>query len=216
MCTLEEWERELLQYVDVPADPYSFCVELQPSLRAVCDGSVRTNKHSSFGWAIRDEAGNPSATGMGPAPGCKPTSYRAKAYGMLSIMRFLIRIAKYTEMHQFPWQGVLGTDSQSLLDTLSGKDKDPQAETDPINIHGAQVVLDVLCPDWDVLIAIQQSQKQLPELKLQHVRGHQDRTTAYARLDQMGQLNVDADARAGQFQDEHGAYRSRVIPRQHI
>jgi hypothetical protein len=44
-----------------------------------------------------------------------------KAYGMLSIMRFLIRIAEFTEM-SFQWQGVLGTDSQSLLDTPSGKD----------------------------------------------------------------------------------------------
>ena len=44
VSTLEEWERDLLQYVEVPVDPYSFCIELQPSLRAVCDGSVRTNK----------------------------------------------------------------------------------------------------------------------------------------------------------------------------
>ena len=105
-------------------------------------------------------------------------------------MRFLIRIAEFTGM-QFHWQGVLGTDSQSLLDTLSGKDKDPQAEEGPIPIHGAMVVLDVLCPDWDVLFTIQKSQQQLPGLTLRHVRGHQDRRTAYARLDQMGQLNVD-------------------------
>lgn len=58
-------------------------------------------------------------------------------------MRFLIRIAEFTEM-QFQRQGVLGTDSQSLLDTLTGKDKDPQAEEGPIPIHGLAVVLDVL------------------------------------------------------------------------
>jgi exonuclease III len=214
ITTLDEWERNLLQYVELPVDPFSFCVELQPYLRAVSDGSVRTNKHSSFGWAIRDEAGTPSATGMGPAPGGKPTSYRAEAYGMLSLMRFLIRIAEFTDM-QFQWQGILGTDSQSLLDTLSGKDKDPQAEEGPIPINGSAVILDPLCPDWDVLIEIQLSQVQLPGIKLQHVRGHQDRTTAYHRLDQMGQLNVDADAKAGQFQDEHGSYRSHAFLMHH-
>ena len=145
MSTLEEWERELLQYVEVLVDPYSFCVELQPFLRAVCDGSVRTNKHSSFGWVIRDEAGNPAATGMGPAPGCKPTSYRAEAYGMLSIMRFLIRIADFTEM-QFQWKGVLGTDSQSLLDTLHGKDRDPQAEEIPWIFMGPKLYLMYYAP----------------------------------------------------------------------
>lgn len=83
---------------------------------------------------------------MGPAPGDKPTLYRAKAYGMLSLMRFLIRIAEFTNM-QFQWQGILGTDSQSLLDTLSGKDKDPHEEDRPIPINGSAVILDPLCPD---------------------------------------------------------------------
>ena len=61
-----------------------------------------------------------------------------------------------------------------------------------------------------MLIAIQHSRNQLLEIKLQHVQGHQDWTTSYAHLDQMGQLNVDADAKAGEFQDAHGAYRPWV------
>ena len=209
ISTLDEWEGELLQWVTLETEPFSFCIDLQPHSKAVCDESVRNNKHSSFGWSIRNEAGQTVATGMGPAPGTKPTSYRAEAYRMLSIMRFLIRIAEFAEMY-FQWQGVLGTDSQSLLDTLHGKDKDPQDVDTPIPLHGQEVVLDVLCPDWDFVKEIHASRAQLPGITLQYVKGHQDRTTAYTALDQMGQLNVDADARAAQFQDEHGAYRPRA------
>jgi hypothetical protein len=120
----------ITSWITLEVEPFDFCIDLQTHSKAVCDGSVRNNKYSSFGWAIRDEAGNTVATGIGPAPGTKPSSYRAEAYGMLSIMRFLIRIAEYTEM-SFQWQGVLGTDSQSFLDALSGKDRDPQEGTHP-------------------------------------------------------------------------------------
>ena len=208
--TLDEWERDLLQWVDLRMDAFEFCVELQPQFKAGSDGSVRPhNQHSSFGWSIRNEGGITGAQGMGPAPGSKPNSYRAEAYGMLSIMRFLIRIAEFTGM-QFQWTGIIGTDSQSLLDTLNGKDVDPQAEVDPIPIHGAKVILDVLCPDWDILIEIQSAKALLPAVNLQYVKGHQDRSTPYHRLDTLAQLNVDADRKAAQFQDEHGAYRGHA------
>lgn len=38
------------------------------------------------------------AWGRPQAPGSKPTSYRAEAYGMLLIMRFLIRLTEYTDI----------------------------------------------------------------------------------------------------------------------
>ena len=113
---------------------------------------------------------------MGPASGSKPTSYRAKAYGMLSLLRFLIRIKEYTSMH-FHWNGVIATDSQSLLDTLNAVDElEQQQDNLPTNLNGGRVVLDVLTPDWDVLIEIQRSSmEQLPqEIWLEYMKGHQD------------------------------------------
>ena len=209
--TMKAWERELLQLVDLRMEPYEFCVELQPYFKAGCDGSVRPiSQHSAFGWSIRAERGTTAAQGMGPAPGSKPTSNRAEAYGMLSIMRFFIRIAEYTDMHR-SWRGTIGTDSQSLLDTLSGKDVDPQAEDTPVSLHGSKVVLDVLCPEWDILIEIQKSMEQLPNVNLEYVQGHQDRDKPYHTLYTMSQLIVDADRKAAQFQDEHGAYRG-IVP----
>jgi hypothetical protein len=113
-------------------------------------------------------------------------------------------------MH-FPWIGIIATDSQSLLDTLNGVNELEQNDDTPINIDGGKVVLDVLIPDWDVLIEIQRSLDQLPQIKLQYVKGHQDRDTPYAQLNQKAQLNVYADAKAGQYQDEFGAVRPKLM-----
>ena len=205
--SLDAWETELLHDVEMDGDPFEFCVDLQPYQRAVSDGSVRHHNQGAFGWTIRNEQGQRVAAGMGPASGSRPTSYRAEAYGMLSLLRFLIRIREYTSMN-FQWIGVIATDSQSLLDTLNGVDEVNNSNDDlPMSSTDGNIVLDVLIPDWDVLVEIQRSLDQLPQIKLDYVKGHQDRTTPYAQLDQMAQLNVDADAKAGQYQDEFGAVR---------
>ena len=98
----------------------------------------------------------------------------------------------------FPWIGIIATDCQTLLDTLNGVDELEQNYDTPLNIDGGNVVLlDVLIPDWDVLIEIQRSLDQLPRIKLAYVKGHQGRDAPYAQLNQMAQLNVDADAKLG-------------------
>lgn len=144
---------------------------------------------------------------MGPARGPRPSSYRAEGYGLLSILRFLIRIAEYTGYAAEEWKGVLVTDSQSVLKTLGGGDKPFDATDEPVSIDGEAVVLDVLCPDWDILIEIQYALKQLPELKLQYIKGHQDDKIPYTQLPLLARLNVDADAMAGRYQDSHGQDR---------
>jgi hypothetical protein len=63
------------------------------------------------------------------------------------------------------------------------------------------VVLDVLDPEWDVLIEIQQSLKSLPGVHLEYVEGHQDKQTQYHNLDLLAQLNVDADRIAGRYHE---------------
>jgi hypothetical protein len=211
--TLSPWEKTLLQYSEFVSTPFEFCVDLQHSLRAVSDGSVRHETQGAFGWSMRNERGETVATGMGPAHGGgKVTSYRAEAYGMLSILRFLIRMAEFAEM-QLPWTGVIATDSQSVLDTLFGHDEArlDRDRDEPINLNGSKVVLNCAAPDWDVLIEIQDSLEKLPNISLSYVKGHQDRTRSYQELDVMGQLNVDADRKASEFQDAHGATRPIVL-----
>ena len=207
--TLNEWEVELLKDVEMEEDTFELCVDLQPFQRAASDGSVRHHRQGAFGWTIRNENGQRVAARMGPASGSKPTSYRAEAYGMLSLLQFLIRIKEYTSMH-FHWEGVIATDSQSLLDTLNGVDELEQRDNFSPSAENGTVVLDVLAPDWDVLIEIQKSMHQLPRIKLEYVKEHQDRDTPYPQLSQMAQLNIDADAKAGQYQDAFGAVRPYV------
>jgi hypothetical protein len=68
-----------------------------------------------------------------------------------------------------------------------------------------------LAPDWDVLNEIRHSLKSLHfRPTIQHIKGHQDRTTPYIALPLLAQLNVDADTAAGKFQLHHGCYRPHV------
>ena len=209
-ASLPPWEAELLQHISLDVDPFTFCVDTQPYLRAVSDGSSYDDVQGAFGWTIRNEQGVRAAFGMGPARGSAVFSYRAESCGLLSVLRFLIRIAEYTDMH-FQWKGILATDAQSVLDTLSGEDGDPMESEEPINLDGADVVLDVLCPEWDVLKEIQAALRVLPGIRLQYVKGHQDRDIEYSQLDQLGQMNVDADEIAKTYQHLYGAIRPLVF-----
>ena len=125
IATLEPWETKLLQHVNLLVDPFSLCLELTPGFRAVSDGSVTTQLHGSIGWIVSSLSGNRLATGMGPARGRSPLSFRAEAYGLLSFLRFLLRIKEYRGMHN-PWVGILATDGQSVLETLQLGNHDPQ------------------------------------------------------------------------------------------
>ena len=121
-------------------------------------------------------------------------SYRAEAYGLLSILRFIIRIAEFTGYAEAPWTdslagelldwwGTLATDGLSVLTTLRGQSDGDSSQHEPIIfIPQKEVELDVLCPDWDVLREIQVAMKQLPQVNLQYVKGHQGTTTAADRL----------------------------------
>jgi hypothetical protein len=51
----------------------------------------------------------------------------------------------------------------------------------------------------------------LPGLYLQHVRGHQDRKVEYSQLPLLAQLNVDADAMATLYQQQHTQSHARVL-----
>jgi hypothetical protein len=78
------------------------------------------------------------------------------------------------------------------------------------------VELDVLCAEWDLLIAIQASLRLLPEVKLTYVKGHQDSHRAYHRLTLLAhQLNVDADDKAREYQQQYGKAHPFVMMSPH-
>lgn len=207
--TLAPWEAELLSHMDCSTDAFTISEALTHGLRGVSDGSVWLKQMGAYGWILSTDVGERAAEGMGPAPGATPTSYRSEAYGMLAILCFLKRLAEFTYQYE-PWQGILATDSLSLIDTIRGVTRHDMGETLDVEYlaHDPTLVpLDPFIPDWDLLVSIRRLLKEMPGLKLQHVRGHQDRRIAYRQLSLLAQLNVDADKLANTYQRDHGAIR---------
>jgi hypothetical protein len=100
------------------------------------------------------------------------------------------------------WQGVTGTDSQSMLDRVY----QPAASAN--GDDRILAAMDVMEPEWDFLVEIQATLRELPWVRLQYVKGHhQDNRVSYDRLPLLAQLNVDADKRASTYQRLHGAER---------
>ena len=68
-----------------------------------------------------------------------------------------------------------------------------------------------MIPEWDVLVEIYKLKLLMPEIKLEYVRGHQDKDQAYATLPLLAQLNVDAEDVADQYQQEYGVERKTAF-----
>ena len=198
--TLEPWEKDLLQHHTLFADAFTICWTAQVNLRVVSDGSAHPPSKASFGWMMSNREGERTAQGMGPVRGRSLHSYRAEATGMLSALRFLIRLREFCQMHE-RWSGIIATDSQSLLDTLAGDTALDENRNVPVDLDFNRVVLDVLSPEWDILIEIQRSLQKLPGMRLEYVEGHQDRNTSYENLSLLAQLNIDADRLASEYND---------------
>ncbi len=206
MRSPEPCEYDLLTHTDLMLDPYATCHALVHGIRAVSDGSVHHDNHGAFAWTLSSDRGERLAFGKGPVRGLNLTPFRAEGVGLLSLLRFLIRIAEYTMMHE-PWQGIVATDSKSLLDTLVGKADSSTYQ----QAHSNLPVLDLLQADWDILVEICHALEKLPGLTFQHIKGHQDRKTQYSRLSLLAQLNVDADRLASDYQEEYGSARPQVL-----
>ena len=86
------------------------------SLLAVSDGSSMDGT-MTFGWTMSLPNGQRIASCAGPAPGSKDSSFRAEAYGMLSMVHFLLHLFSFCDAHQ-TWQTQLSTDNQPLLQRI--------------------------------------------------------------------------------------------------
>jgi hypothetical protein len=154
------------------------------------------------------------ARGMGPARSAAPHAYRSESYGILSLLCFLRRLAEFTGQHD-QWVGIVATDSQSLVDTVlqkiphatsGGLTPFPAARATPKTFS-----LEATLPEWDIIRGIQVLLQAMPDITLQHVKGHQDRTIPYCRLSLLAQLNVDADTQASRYQRDFGTFQPKVL-----
>ncbi|KAI2506412.1 hypothetical protein MHU86_8038 [Fragilaria crotonensis] len=207
--SLEPWETDLLRCTRLYVDPRLAVMELQDNFQAGSDGSSKYGKQGAFGWSVRTMVGETSADGSGPSRGATVDSHRAECSGMLAFLRFLIRIAEYTDMFE-PWVGRIGTDSQSMLDRLFGKQDESTMDSKEYKVSSLRS-LDVLDPEWDLLNEIQITLRFLPDVTLEYVKGHQDDHTEYLQLSLMAQLNVDADSLATGYQQEVGRMFPQVL-----
>ena len=144
------WESELFRMVVVSEDIFGIGLAISHGLRAVSDGSVWEETNGAFGWALSTDQGERVAKGIGPARGVKIGSYRVEAYGMLSLLCFLKRLAEFLGQKD-EWQGIVATNSQSLLDTiLDGPYVDKQTDT-PIPSRLKDIrYLNAMDSDWDI------------------------------------------------------------------
>ena len=71
--------------------------------------------------------------------------------------------------------------------------------------------LEPTIPEWDVVRGIQALLQVMPDVRLQHVKGHQDREIPYHRLSLLAQLNVDADTQASRYQRDFGSFQPNVL-----
>lgn len=134
-------------------------------------------------------------------PVVRPLMHTALRVSYRFCAAFLCRLAEFTGKHD-QWLGIIATDSQSLIDTVQ------QKQAPAASLNGATVPSDTdmatipsfplepTLPEWDVLRGSQALLHDMPQLALQHVKGHQDRDFPYRHLSLLAQLNVDADAQA--------------------
>jgi hypothetical protein len=180
------------QYPVVPSSgsPDQFQRQLS-SLIAVSDGSSMDG-NMTFGWTMSLPNGQRIASCAGPAPGTKDSSFWAEAYGMLLMVRFLFHLFSFCDARQ-AWQIQLSTDNKPLLQRITEyqqyKTYFPNATSNA---------------DWDVVQAISTTcAKMHIVFVFGHVKGHQDNKTAYGNLPLEAQLNVDADHKAGSYNQMH-------------
>ena len=181
-----------------------FHLLLDPSSNptAVCDGSVLMSQ-GTFGWVLATS--NPPRILMrcsGPAYGSNMDSFRAEAYGLLSLTTFLHQL---TTLFQQPLPLTeLWCDNLAVVNTINRLTTQQHPE----------FTNDTLRPSWDVLQAIRQNLRHLPFVTLSHVKGHQDNTTSSNELSFPAKLNVEADKLATSFQrhSNHANEQGPMIP----
>lgn len=219
LADLPPWESSLFHSLQLETDPFTLLDYLiSEPFSCTSDGSVRFLREGSFGWALSLNNNTNLAHCSGPVFGSKPTSYRAEGYGLLSMIRFLIRLADYCQCRDNMNKCNMASDNLSLVDNVIARQLPSQLvdSMDPNapdrSLHHMAQAQPSLVSDWDILNEIRLS---LPLLhttpKIKWVKGHQDNTQDYEDLPLLARLNVDADRFAGEFQDSYGAERPQVL-----
>ena len=112
---LDQWEYRLLRDSLITSNVFSLSETIQnnPQIIAASDGSV-TSSVGTYGWICSLPHGQHLATNHGQVFGSSPSSFCAKAYGLLSYLRFLFCVSQYTHS-RLPTETIIYTNSASLI-----------------------------------------------------------------------------------------------------
>jgi hypothetical protein len=197
---MDEWERQLLQLLDIDdetEDAIWNALSTQECTIAT-DGSAPTGK-GSFAWIIADGSGNRIARCHGPSFGHKISSYRSEAYGILSVLRYIKRLSEIRFRSAGSTPGNSGATLKSRLIC------DNQAVI--LRIEKLRMFTNIypnttLESEYDVIAEILATLKQIdPErtLAFSHIKGHQDAKVPFEKLSRSAQLNCEADKWAEEY-----------------
>ena len=162
-------EYQLLRDSTTKTDTFHLSETFQtnPKIITASDRSVFSSI-GAYGWTCSLPHGQHLATNHRPVFGHFPSFFHAKAYGLLSYLRFLYRVSQYTQPH-LPKQNIIYTDSASLIEKLVEIRKWPY--------FFPNTTMDL---DWDVLQQIISSLHLFPSLpEIHFVQGHQDDNRPY-------------------------------------
>ena len=206
LLALPFWETELFSDLIMHVDCYELLRQVDHQAARRTDIQLLTMSDGSdisgamtFGWVISLPDGTRLARCSGPAYGPFGSSFRAEGYGFLSVTRFLFRLQEFCG-RSLAWRITMMTDNLGLLTRIEQSIQYPH----PYPNY-------TLKADWDVTHEIISTLQAMSlQVMFEHVKGHQDDHTAYENLSLEAQMNVDADAEAGQYQCSFPAQRPRI------
>jgi hypothetical protein len=142
------------------------------------------------------------ATAVGCVFGDKMDSFRAEAYGMLSVLCYIVHLFRYfntplpAHLHLTLW-----SDNQALIEKV----------TLLLGLSRPIFPNETMEPSYDVLQAIVSRLKELSGAQVDWVKGHHDRDISMDEMSTQERLNVRADKLAGDFQ-YHTAHKNLPAP----
>jgi ribonuclease HI len=147
---------------------------LTPTLIGVSDGGHDPHSNrASYGWSVESTTKHNIAEGAGRVQGSPLSSFRAEAYGLLALMRYINQIPTSHAIKLY-------TDSKSVIQRCKR----------PISYSPHSTIL----PDADVINTIKDEIKSsMHTIEIEHVKGHQDKKKPLDKLPQPAQMNVRAD-----------------------
>jgi hypothetical protein len=199
--TLPRWEQDLLHTVDTLASVESISRSMQHHhTLGASDGSVATSQ-GRYGWLVAHANGLVLAKGGGIIPTFGCTSYRAEAYGLLSLFLFCRHLQKITSCDIFA-DTTIYTDSKSLL-----------SKVDTYLQYDNYYPTTTLDPDWDIIQAIvTHIRTSSHRITLHHVKSHQDKNSSVAHLPVEAKLNVLVDNIAHEMHNHPSNKKYHMIP----